>query len=242
MPDFGQTDPQPLTKPSAGNLMNASKDSSNTNPALADMRQDYRQAELDESILPANPIDQFRKWFEEACKAGVVEPNAMSLATATATGQTSIRTVLCKGYDEQGFVFYTNLKSTKAGQLAQNPNLSLLFPWLKLERQVVINGTADKLSVSEVAKYFITRPVDSQIAAWASQQSNFTTRKLLQKKFSELREQFSNGQVPVPGFWGGFRVKPRTIEFWQGRPNRMHDRLLYSKQVDGTWSIGRLSP
>jgi pyridoxamine 5'-phosphate oxidase len=118
----------------------------------------------------------------------------------------------------------------------------LLFPWLKLERQVIVNGTAARLSVAEVAKYFVTRPVDSQIAAWASQQSSFTTRKLLQKTFGELREKFSSGKVPVPSFWGGFRVKPQTIEFWQGRPNRMHDRLLYTRQTDDTWSIGRLSP
>ncbi len=222
--------------------MNELTKSPTTNPNLADMRQDYRLAELDESILPANPIDQFRRWFEESCKSGVIEPNAMSLATATASGRTSIRTVLCKGYDDRGFVFYTNLESTKAGQLAENPNISLLFPWLKLERQVIVNGTVEKLSVAEVAKYFITRPVDSQIAAWASQQSQFTTRKMLQKKFGELRQQFASGQVPVPSFWGGFRVIPATIEFWQGRPNRMHDRMLYTRQQDGSWTIGRLSP
>lgn len=216
--------------------------SENSNSDLADMRQDYRLAELDEASLPANPINQFKKWFKEACEVGVIEPNAMTLATATPDGQTSLRTVLCKGYDERGFVFYTNLGSTKAGQLATNPNISLLFPWLKLERQVIVNGTAEKLSLAEVTKYFVTRPMDSQIAAWASEQSSFTTRKLLQKKFTELREKFSTGQVPIPEFWGGFRVSPRTIEFWQGRPSRMHDRLLYTHQADGSWSIGRLSP
>lgn len=209
---------------------------------LTDMRQDYRMAELDEASLPPNPIDQFKKWFKEACEVGVIEPNAMSLATSTNEGRTSIRTVLCKGYDERGFVFYTNLGSSKANQLASNPNISLLFPWLKLERQVIINGTAERLSVAEVAKYFVTRPVDSQIAAWASEQSNFTTRSLLRKKFAELREKFSTGEVPVPEFWGGFRVSPRTIEFWQGRPNRMHDRLLYTREENSKWSIGRLSP
>jgi pyridoxamine 5'-phosphate oxidase len=222
--------------------MNEPTNSPTTDPNLADMRQDYQQAELDESTLPPNPIDQFKRWFEETCKSGVIEPNAMSLATATASGRTSIRTVLCKGYDDRGFVFYTNLESTKAGQLVENPNISLLFPWLKLERQVIVNGTVEKLSMAEVAKYFITRPVDSQIAAWASQQSQFTTRKMLQKTFSELRQQFASGQVPVPSFWGGFRVIPATIEFWQGRPNRMHDRLLYARQQDGSWTIGRLSP
>lgn len=216
--------------------------SDNSNSDLAEMRQDYRLAELDEESLPANPIGQFKKWFKEACEVGVIEPNAMTLATATPDGQTSLRTVLCKGYDERGFIFYTNLGSTKAGQLATNPNISLLFPWLKLERQVIVNGTAEKLSLGEVTKYFVTRPVDSQIAAWASEQSSFTTRKLLQKKFTELREKFSNGKVPIPEFWGGFRVNPRTIEFWQGRPSRMHDRLLYTHQADGSWSIGRLSP
>lgn len=209
---------------------------------LGDMRQDYRLAELDESTLPPNPIDQFKQWFQEACESGVIEPNAMSLATASANGRTSIRTVLCKGYDDRGFLFFTNLESAKAGQIGENPQVSLLFPWLKLERQVIINGDAEKLSVGEVARYFVTRPVDSQIAAWASQQSRFTTRRLLQQKFAELREKFARGQVPVPGFWGGFRVRPRTIEFWQGRPSRMHDRLLYTRQEDGAWSIGRLSP
>ena len=222
--------------------MTSSPENPHSGDELADMRQDYKFAELDETTLPENPIEQFKNWFKQACEVGVIEPNAMSLATAGTDGRTSIRTVLCKGYDERGFVFYTNLGSTKASQLDANPNISLLFPWLKLERQVIINGSASKLSTAEVAKYFVTRPVDSQLAAWASEQSNFTTKKLLQQKFTELRERFSKGEVPVPEFWGGFRVEPKTIEFWQGRPNRMHDRLLYTKQSDGTWSTGRLSP
>jgi len=210
---------------------------------LPDMRSDYTQAALDESELRRDPIEQFEKWFKEACEAGVTEPNAMSLATASATGQTTLRTVLCKGFDARGFVFYTNLESTKATQIAANPQVSLLFPWLKLERQVIVNGTAEKLGMGEVMKYFVTRPVDSRLAAWASEQSSVvTTRKLLEMKFAELKRKFSDGKIPVPSFWGGFRVKPRTIEFWQGRPSRLHDRFLYTKSGEAEWKIERLAP
>ncbi len=221
-------------------------DPSNSNsaePVLADMRNDYRLAELDESTLLADPFAQFEAWFKEACVAGIVEPNAMSLATASPTGQTTLRTVLCKGYDHTGFIFYTNLESTKAGQIAANANVSLLFPWLRLERQVIINGTAERLSTAEVLKYFVTRPFESRLAAWTSQQSSVvTTRKLLEMKFAEMKRKFAHGEVPVPSFWGGFRVKPRTIEFWQGRPNRLHDRFLYTHGEPSTWKIERLAP
>lgn len=207
------------------------------------MRNDYRQGELDEAHLPADPLALFEAWFREACAAGVIEPNAMSLATATAAGETSLRTVLCKGYDREGFVFYTNLGSTKAGQIAANPVVSLLFPWLKLERQVIVNGRAERLSLGEVARYFVTRPRDSQLAAWTSQQSRVVTaRKALQQMFAEIERKFAGGEVPVPSFWGGFRVRPRTIEFWQGRPNRLHDRFLYTALAEGLWRIERLAP
>jgi len=210
---------------------------------LAAMRHDYCQGELDESRLPADPYVQFEAWFREACASGIVEPNAMSLATATPEGQTSLRTVLCKGYDPSGFVFYTNLGSTKAVQIAANANVSLLFPWLKLERQVIINGRAERLGIAEVAKYFVTRPRGSQLAAWTSQQSSVVTaRKALQQMFAEIERKFAGGEVPVPSFWGGFRVRPRTIEFWQGRPSRLHDRFLYTLIGDDRWKLERLAP
>jgi pyridoxamine 5'-phosphate oxidase len=207
------------------------------------MRNDYRIGELDEASLPGDPFVLFESWFRETCSAGVIEPNAMSLATATATGQTSLRTVLCKGYDRSGFVFYTNLESTKATQIAENSNVSLLFPWLKLERQVIVNGNARKMSAGEVLKYFVTRPFESRLAAWTSRQSSVvTTRKLLEKKFEEMKRKFASGEVPLPSFWGGFRVNPRTIEFWQGRPSRLHDRFLYTRLDDLSWKLERLAP
>ncbi|HAV60861.1 MAG TPA: pyridoxamine 5'-phosphate oxidase, partial [Verrucomicrobiales bacterium] len=188
------------------------------------MRQDYRLAALEEATLAPDPFDQFERWFKEACDGGVIEPNAMSLATAAPNGETTIRTVLCKGVDRQGLLFFTNLESTKGRQIAANPNVSAVFPWLKLERQLIVNGRAEKLAAGEVLKYFVTRPFDSRIAAWTSQQSSVvTTRKLLEMKFAEMKRKFADGDVPVPSFWGGFRIIPRTIEFWQGRPNRLHD-------------------
>jgi len=210
---------------------------------LADMRNDYTQARLDDNCLLRDPFAQFDLWFKEACGAGVIEPNAMCLATADSSGQTTVRTVLCKGVDHHGFVFYTNLESTKATQIAANSNVSLLFPWLKLERQVIVNGNAGRMTTGEVLKYFVTRPFESRLAAWTSRQSSVvTTRKLLEMKFAEMKRKFANGEVPLPSFWGGFRVQPRTIEFWQGRPSRLHDRFLYTRQEDGTWKIERLAP
>jgi len=214
-----------------------------TTPALADMRSDYRLAELDESTLAADPFTQFQRWFEDALSAGVIEPNAMSLATASAGGQTTLRTVLCKDYDQRGFVFFTNLGSTKAAQIGANPQVSLLFPWLKLERQVIVNGTAERLGLGEVAGYFVKRPRGSQLAAWTSRQSSVVTaRHALQQMFAEIEQKFAHGEVPVPSFWGGFRVQPRTIEFWQGRPNRLHDRFLYTRLDQQVWKIERLAP
>ncbi len=218
-------------------------ESNPTDSTLADMRNDYRLASLDESSLLPDPFGQFESWFKEARNAGIIEPNAMSLATASPTGQTTLRTVLCKGYDRTGFIFYTNLESTKAVQIAANSNVSLLFPWLKLERQVIVNGTSERMSTPEVLKYFVTRPFESRLAAWTSQQSSVvTTRKLLEMKFAEMKRKFAHGEVPLPSFWGGFRVRPRTIEFWQGRPNRLHDRFLYTYLDGDNWKIERLAP
>ena len=210
---------------------------------VQDLRRNYTMGDLDESSVDDDPFEQFNKWFQQACKAHIREPNAMSLATATPEGQTSIRTVLLKGFEKTGFRFFTNLESRKSLQIQSNAQVSLLFPWLELERQVVIDGMAEPLSRGEVFKYFLTRPVDSQIGAWASRQSRvLTTRKLLEMKFLELKRKFADGEVPLPSFWGGYRVVPRSFEFWQGRPNRLHDRLRFIRIDQGPWTLQRLAP
>jgi pyridoxamine 5'-phosphate oxidase len=206
-------------------------------------RSDYTRGELDRAHLKPSPFDQFALWFQQAMDAEVVEPNAMSLATAGADHRPLVRTVLLKSYDLRGFVFFTNFESRKARQMADNPNVSLLFPWLALERQVIICGPVEKISTAESLAYFITRPRGSQLGAWVSAQSSvITTRSLLEQKWEEMKRKFGQGQVPLPSFWGGYRVVPREIEFWQGRPNRLHDRFLYSRQPDGSWNIARLAP
>jgi len=205
-------------------------------------RREYGRAELKEEDLSPDPIVQFRKWFDEAVAAGILDPNAMSLATASPAGETSLRTVLLKGISERGFVFFTNLESTKAKQIAVNPQVSLLFPWLALERQVIVNGTAARISLVEVARYFLTRPRESRIAAWVSPQSRvLDARRVLEMKFEEMMRKFGEGEIPVPSFWGGFRVTPRTIEFWQGGRHRLHDRFLYARRDEG-WAMVRLAP
>jgi pyridoxamine 5'-phosphate oxidase len=210
---------------------------------LAQMRRDYSDHGLHREDLLPDPIDQFDLWFQQALAAQMPEANAMSLATASTEAQPTLRTVLLKGLDHRGFVFFTNLDSTKSVQIAANPRVALLFPWLALERQVSVVGTATKLSGREVVKYFVTRPFTSQLAAWASPQSQIiTSRRLLEMKFAEVMRKFSEGKVPLPSFWGGFRVAPQTVEFWQGRINRLHDRFLYTRQADDSWSIDRLGP
>jgi pyridoxamine 5'-phosphate oxidase len=167
----------------------------------------------------------------------------MSLSTVSLEGQPSIRTVLLKEYDESGFVFYTNYESTKARQIKQNPKVALLFPWLALERQLIIYGTAMKVSTARSIKYFLSRPRGSQLGAWVSQQSGtISSRSVLEGKLQEIKDQFANGEIPLPGFWGGFRVVPHKIEFWQGRANRLHDRLSYDLNETGEWTISRKSP
>ena len=210
---------------------------------LEDMRRHYAARSLDVGDLDPSPFRQFDRWMREAIETKVLEPNAMSLATSTPDGQPGLRTVLLKGFDERGLVFYTNYDSAKAAQLAANPLVALLFLWLPLERQVVITGRAEKVSAAESFRYFVSRPRDSRIGAWASRQSEvITTRSLLETKFAEMKAKFAEGEIPLPGFWGGFRVQPATFEFWQGRPNRMHDRLRYAGQGDGRWLISRLMP
>jgi len=212
-------------------------------PDPAPMRRDYEQAQLVEESLDADPIEQFSKWFEQACSSGICEPNAMSLATVSVTQQPSLRTVLLKNYDSRGFVFFTNLQSRKAGEIAHNPRVALLFPWLALERQVVVTGSAERVSTAETLRYFLTRPHGSQLAAWISHQSSvITSRQVLEMEWEHMKRKYAQGKVPLPSFWGGFRVKPEQIEFWQGRPNRLHDRFLYTRQQSGCWQIERLAP
>lgn len=207
------------------------------------MRRNYAARSLDAGDLDASPFRQFDLWMREAVETQLLEPNAMSLATVSADGQPSLRTVLLKGFDERGLVFFTNYQSAKARDLAANPRVACLFQWLPLERQVAVTGRAERISAAESLKYFLTRPRDSQIGAWASRQSEvITTRSLLEQKFAEMRAKFSSGQVPLPDFWGGYRVAPATFEFWQGRPNRLHDRFRYARQPDGSWKIERLMP
>jgi pyridoxamine 5'-phosphate oxidase len=198
---------------------------------------------LSRSDLAADPMLQFQTWFEEAVATGIPEPNAMSLATVAGDGQPWLRTVLLKLYDPQGFVFFTNYESRKSRQIAGNAKVALLFPWVALARQVVVNGEAQRVSTAESLKYFATRPRGSQIGAWASPQSQVIgSRSLLEAKVEEMKRRFSEGRIPLPGFWGGYRVAPSRIEFWQGRESRLHDRFAYALGADGSWRIERLAP
>jgi pyridoxamine 5'-phosphate oxidase len=209
---------------------------------LALMRNEYQGAELRQEDLDADPIRQFQAWFGHAMESGMPEPNAMCLSTVSAMGQPSLRTVLLKSYDDRGFVFYTNYQSRKSREIAENPRVALLFTWLKLQRQVSITGTASRISTAESFKYFLTRPRGSQIAAWISNQSTvISSRSMLEMQLEKMKQKFADGQVPLPSFWGGYRVTPQTIEFWQGRPNRLHDRFLYTRQ-ESAWRIERLAP
>lgn len=209
---------------------------------LAEFRKEYSSRGLHRNELNPDPIAQFSQWFIQATELAVHEPNAMTLATVDESGYPNQRTVLLKYYDQDGFVFFTNYGSRKAKQIAHSPKVSLLFPWLTLERQVVIQGRAEKISTAESLRYFASRPRESQLGAWVSNQSEvITSRKFLLQKLAEVREKFQQGEIPLPSFWGGFRVVPEAIEFWQGGPARLHDRFLYRRQNDA-WNIDRLSP
>ncbi len=210
--------------------------------ALEDIRREYSKGGLRRKDLLTNPIDQFNFWLQQAIDAKLLDPTAMTVATVDESGQPFQRIVLLKHSDQDGFVFYTNLGSRKALHIESNAKVSLHFPWHNLERQVNILGVAEKLSAAENFKYFVSRPKDSQIAAIASKQSNrISARGILEGKYLELKQKFAKGEIPVPSFWGGYRIKPTSIEFWQGGEHRLHDRFIYS-QTEGRWDIDRLAP
>ncbi len=207
------------------------------------MRREYLHGGLTRESLKDDPIDQFQFWLQQAVDGQVLDPTAMSIATVSADGQPSQRIVLLKGCDERGFVFYTNHGSRKAQDIEGNNKVSLHFAWLELDRQVKISGTAEKVPTSEALKYFLSRPKESQLAAWASEQSHpISSRGLLEQQFARMKEKFHKGNVPLPSFWGGYRVKPHRIEFWQGGAMRLHDRFQFSLQDDHSWLIERLAP
>ena len=211
--------------------------------SIADLRQNYSRAGLSAADLNADPIAQFGVWFQQALDADLLEPNAMTLATATSDGKPTARIVLLKGVDERGFVFYTNYESQKGQQLIANPYAALVFLWDKLERQVRIEGKVVKLSKEESTEYFHSRPKASQLGAIASDQSRvIPNREVLEQKLAELETKYQDETVPKPEHWGGFRVIPDRLEFWQGRPSRLHDRLVYQIQGGSSWEIERLAP
>jgi pyridoxamine 5'-phosphate oxidase len=209
---------------------------------IADLRRNYTQAGLLETDLKSNPIEQFKLWFDQAVAANLLEPNAMTLATVTAEGKPSARIVLLKDFDDRGFVFYTNYNSQKGVELQTCPYAALVFLWGDLERQVRIEGQVELVPASEATAYFHSRPVSSQLGAWASEQSSIIPdRSVLETKLQQLETTYLNREIPKPPHWGGVRVIPQEIEFWQGRPSRLHDRLRY-QLVSGTWQIDRLAP
>ncbi|MEH6587280.1 MAG: pyridoxamine 5'-phosphate oxidase [Halioglobus sp.] len=206
-------------------------------------RREYTAGGLNRDMLDACPLQQFEQWLEQSVRAGLEDPTAMVLATIDAQGHPWQRIVLLKGMSHGGFVFYTNYGSNKAQAIARNPSVSLLFPWNELDRQVIVGGQVEKMSIAESASYFLTRPRESQIAAWASRQSRpVSARAMLEKQVQVLKEKFGKGEIPMPDFWGGYRVIPQRIEFWQGGEHRLHDRFLYSRQPDADWKIEQLQP
>lgn len=211
--------------------------------AIGEMRREYDSEGLTEQQVTDDPFEQFGRWFADAQAADILDPNAMTLATCGPDGAPAARIVLLKGFDAHGFVFYTNYRSAKARELHDNPRATLLFYWDKLNRTVRIVGDVMRVSRDESEAYFASRPRESQLAAWASDQSApLATRDALDARFASLEQRFADADVPTPPFWGGYRLVPRHIEFWQGQPSRMHDRLRYDRSPDGAWSLTRLAP
>ena len=210
---------------------------------LENVRREYLKGGLHRADLAPDPMDQFNRWMSQALQMGFADPTAMTLATVSAEGQPRQRIVLLKRVDAGGFVFFTNYQSRKARDISANPRVSLHFPWHDIERQVKVAGTAARIPASESLKYFLTRPRDSQLAAWASAQSHaISSKSLLLNQFESIKQKFAAGEVPLPDFWGGYRVVPHEMEFWQGGKSRLHDRVRYSLQGDGSWKIERLAP
>jgi pyridoxamine 5'-phosphate oxidase len=211
--------------------------------AMADMRKDYSMAGLLEKDLAKNPFRQFEQWFQEAEAAKIPEPNAMTLATTARDGRPAARTVLLKACDGRGFVFYTNYESRKGRELDANPRATLLFPWLTMERQITVEGAVTRVTREESEVYFHSRPRQSQLAAWASPQSTaIAGRAVLEESYRVVEKKYEGREVPLPPNWGGFRVVPETVEFWQGRRSRLHDRLRYRREAGGDWVVERLAP
>jgi pyridoxamine 5'-phosphate oxidase len=210
---------------------------------ISSLRRPATDHPLEREDLDDDPVRQFDVWMQQACDSDTLDPNAMSLATVDNNHRPSSRTVLLKYFDEQGFVFFTNLSSAKATQIAANENVALLLFWPELGRQISIRGRAERISAAETMRYFLSRPRGSQIGAWVSAQSSvISSRALLEAKFDEMKRKFANKEVPLPSFWGGYRVVPHEIEFWQGRQSRLHDRFLYTRHNDNDWHIERLAP
>ncbi|MBL4781029.1 MAG: pyridoxamine 5'-phosphate oxidase [Porticoccaceae bacterium] len=210
---------------------------------IEDTRREYDYGHLSRESLRDDPFAQFQLWLDQACQSAIKDPTAMTLTTVNADGRPWSRAVLLKGFDQRGLVFYTNLGSRKAADIAANPRASLHFPWFLLDRQVSIGGSVEKVSRKEVLKYFLSRPKDSQLAAWASQQSSrLSSRQALEGQFRAMKEKFAQGEIPTPDFWGGFRIVPEEFQFWQGGENRLHDRYQYSLDEGKRWVINQLAP
>ncbi|MEO5891351.1 MAG: pyridoxamine 5'-phosphate oxidase [Ferruginibacter sp.] len=210
---------------------------------IAGIRKDYILQTLQETEVETNALNQFGRWWQDAISSAIDEVNAFTLATTTLDGKPSARIVLLKGYDENGFVFFTNYTSNKGNELAKNPKVAMVFFWKELERQVRIEGVAEKVSTEESDSYFASRPEGSRIGAWASPQSNIIeNRSVIEDNVLKYQQKFADQPIPRPGHWGGYRVKPNQVEFWQGRSSRLHDRLQYTLQENGSWKIERLAP